>query len=370
MRNYTALGLIFADMHNDAVRDCTSVRSFGSLPFGGRYRLIDFVLSGMVSAGITKVGVITKSNYQSLMDHLGSGKAWDLSRKNEGLFFLPPHNCDDAMYQGRIDSLADVLPFLLRSKEEAVVLSDCHMLANLDLAPIIREHIHSGAHVTVACRYGAVPPHADIPTLRTDAAGRVTDMLIGRLSDDEAYYGIGVYVMQREWLIRTVQEAIARNLHHFERDVLQSRLQELHIRAYEVPSPVMPICSLHSYYRANLAMLDGAVRAQLFPTTRPVYTKLRDCAPVQYGLHAQVENSLVADGARIDGTVKNCIIFRGVTVARDAVLENCVIMQDVTVDRHCRLSCVMADKNVVFREGRTLQGFDTYPVYIKKNTIV
>ncbi len=370
MRNYTALGLIFADMHNDAVRDVTSVRSFGSLPFGGRYRLIDFVLSGMVNAGIGKVGVITKSNYQSLMDHLGSGKAWDLSRKNEGLFFLPPHNCDDAMYQGRIDSLADVLPFLLRSKEETVVLSDCHMVANYDLNKIIRHHIDSGARVTVACRYGTVPSGVDIPTLRIDASGHVTDLLIGKLTAEQSHYGIGVYVMQKEWLIRTVQEAIARNLHHFERDILQSRLRELDIRTYEVSSLVMPIDSLESYYHANLSMLDDAVRSQLFPSTRPVYTKLRDCAPVQYGLHAQVENSLIADGARIDGTVKNCIVFRGATVARDAVLENCVIMQDVTVDRHCRLTCVMADKNVVFREGRTLQGFDTYPAYVKKNTIV
>lgn len=370
MRNYSALGLIFADMHNDAVRDCTTVRSFGSLPFGGRYRLIDFVLSNMVNAGIAKVGVITKSHYQSLMDHLGSGKAWDLSRKNEGLFFLPPHNCDDAMYHGRIDSLADVLPFLLRSKEETVVLSDCHMLANLELNTMIRRHVDSGAHVTVACRYGAVPPRVDCPTLQTDGTGRVTDLLIGGLTQDEAYYGIGVYVMQKEWLIRTVQEAIARNLHHFERDVLQSRLQGLDIRAYEVSSLVMPIYSLESYYRANLSMLDDAVRAQLFPSTRPVYTKLRDCAPTQYGLHAQVENSLIADGARIDGTIKNCVVFRGASVARDAVLENCVIMQDVMVDHHCKLISVMADKNVVFREGRTLQGSNTYPVYIKKNTIV
>ncbi len=370
MRNYSALGLIFADMHNDAVRDGTSVRSFGSLPFGGRYRLIDFVLSEMVNAGISKVGVITKSHYQSLMDHLGSGKAWDLSRKNEGLFFLPPHQCDDAMYHGRIDSLADILPFLHRSKEETVVMADCHMLANLDLHRIIRQHVDSGAPVTVACRYGAVPHGVEIPTLRMDADGRVTDMLLGRTADSDAYYGVGLYLVQKEWLIRAVQESIARNQHHFERDVLQSHLGELVVRSFEVASPVMPICSIESYYRANLALLDETVRAQLFPSTRPVYTKLRDCAPAQYGLHAAVENSLVADGARIDGTVRNSIVFRGVTVARDAVVENCVLMQDVTVGRHCRLRCVMADKNAVFREGCSLQGVETYPVYVRKNTIV
>lgn len=370
MRNYTALGLIFPNMHDDAIRDCTAVRSFGSLPFGGRYRLIDFVLSGMVNAGITKVGVLTKSNYQSLMDHLGSGKAWDLSRKNEGLYFLPPLSNSDAKYQGRISSLADVMTFLRRSKEKLVILSDCHMVGNLDFSAMIRAHEESGAEVTVACRRGAVPQLADIPLLTMDAAGRVTDMLLGRVSEEEGLYGIGVYVMQKDWLMRIVSEAVARNQYHFERDILQGRLHEIDVRGYEVPQLIVPIYSLESYYRANLRLLDPAVRQELFPKSRPVYTKLRDCAPAQYGLHAKVENSLVADGAHIEGTVKNSIIFRGVTVGRDSVLEDCVVMQDVTVDRHCTLTCVIADKNAIFREGRTLQGFDTYPVYIKKNSVV
>ncbi len=370
MRNYTALGLIFPNMHDEAIRECTAVRSMGSLPFGGRYRLIDFVLSGMVNAGITKIGVITKSNYQSLMDHIGSGKAWDLSRKNEGLFYLPPRSVDDAMYQGRIASLADNMAFLQRSKEEYVILSDCHMVTSMDYSAMVQQHIDSGADVTVACRYGVVPTLADIPQIRMDATGRVTDMLIGRVGDDEAHYGIGVYIMRKDWLIHLVNEAVARNLHNFERDILQSRIHEITICAYEVPALVMPIYSLSSYYNANLALLDSEVRAQLFPTARPVYTKVLDCAPVQYGLHAQVTDSLVADGTHVDGTVKNSVIFRGVNIGRNTVIEDCVIMQDVTVADRCSLASVIADKNVVFREGRTLQGFESYPVYISKNAIV
>ena len=370
MHKYTAVGMIFANMHDEALRDCTAVRSMGSLPFGGRYRLIDFVLSGMVNAGLTKVGIITKNRYHSLMDHLGSGKAWDLSRKNEGLFFLPPRSSDDAMYQGRISSLNDAMAFLTHSKEDYVVLSDCHMVANLDYADILRAHAESGADVTMAYRRGAVPALTDIPQIRTDGSGRVTDMLIGRREEKEACYGVGLYIMGKEWLMRTVQEAIARNQYRFERDILQGRLRELKIYGYELSTTLMPIYSLESYYSANLALLDPAVRAELFPKARPVYTKLRDCAPAQYGLHAEVTNSLVADGARIDGTVRNSVIFRGVTVARDAVLEDCVIMQDVTVDSGCVLKCIIADKNAVFRNGRTLQGFASYPVYIAKNTIV
>ena len=370
MRNYTALGLIFPNMHDDAIRDCTAVRSFGSLPFGGRYRLIDFVLSSMVNAGITKVGVLTKSNYQSLMDHLGSGKAWDLSRKNEGLYFLPPLSNSDAKYQGRVSSLSDVMTFLQRSKEKLVVLSDCHMVSNMDYSAMIRAHEESGADVTVACRRGEVPELNDIPLIQTDATGRVTDMLLGRTTSGEALYGTGIYVVNKDWLMRVINEAVARSQYHFERDILQGRLQEIRLYGYEVPELMMPIYSLESYYQANLQLLDADVRRQLFPKSRPVYTKLRDCAPAQYGLHAKVENSLVADGAHIEGTVRNSIVFRGVTVGRDSVLEDCVVMQDVTVDRHCALRCVIADKNALFREGRTLQGFDSYPVYIKKNAVV
>ncbi|MBR3778436.1 MAG: glucose-1-phosphate adenylyltransferase subunit GlgD [Clostridia bacterium] len=370
MRNYSALGLIFANMHDESFRDGTAVRSMGSLPFGGRYRLIDFPLSAMVNAGITKVGVITKSNYQSLMDHLGSGKAWDLSRKNEGLYFLPPRSSDDAMYQGRIGSLVDVIPFLNHSKEELVILADCHMVTSMDYDALIKAHVDSGADVTMVCRHGAVPKLADIPVLTMDASCHVTDLLLGRIADQTAYYGTGVYVMRKDWLLRTITEAAARNLYHFERDILQRRLDELKICGYVASSLVMPIYSTESYFNANLALLEDEVRSQLFPHHRPVYTKLKDCDPVQYGLHAEVTNCLVGDGAHVDGKVKNSIIFRGVKISRHAQLENCVVMQNVTVGDHCKLSNIIVDKNVAIRGGVTLQGSESYPVYIAKNSIV
>lgn len=370
MRNYSALGLIFANMHDESFRDGTAVRSMGSLPFGGRYRLIDFPLSAMVNAGITKVGVITKSNYQSLMDHIGSGKAWDLSRKNEGLYFLPPRSSDDAMYQGRIGSLMDVIPFLNHSKEELVVLADCHMVTSMDYDALIKAHVDSGADVTMVCRHGAVPKLADIPVLTMDASGHITDLLLGRIADQNAYYGTGVYVMRKDWLLRTITEAAARNLYHFERDILQRRLDELKIMGYVAPSLVMPIYSTESYFNANLALLEDEVRQQLFLHHRPVYTKLKDCDPVQYGLHAEVTNSLVGDGAYIDGKVKNSIIFRGVKIDRNVELENCVVMQNVTIGDHSKLSCIIVDKNVVIRNGVTLQGSESYPVYIAKNSVI
>ena len=366
MRNYSALGLIFANMHDEAFRDGTAIRSMGSLPFGGRYRLIDFPLSAMVNAGITKVGVITKSNYQSLMDHIGSGKAWDLSRKNEGLYFLPPRSSSDSKYQGRIGSLVDVIPFLNHSKEELVVLSDCHMVTSMDFDAMIKAHIDSGADVTIACRHGVVPKLADIPVLTMDASAHVTDLLLGRIADQSAYYGTGVYVMRKDWLLRILAEAGARNLHHFERDILQRRLEELKICGYVVPSLVMPIYSTASYFNANLALLESEVRSQLFPNQRPVYTKLKDSDPVQYGLNAQVSNTLVGDGAHIDGKVKNSIIFRGVHVSKGSVVRNSILMQDTYVGKDVELNCVITDKNVMIGDGCDLSGHETRPFYIEK----
>jgi glucose-1-phosphate adenylyltransferase len=203
-----------------------------------------------------------------------------------------------------------------------------------------------------------------------DAAGHVMDLLLGRVGDEVAYYGIGVYVMRKDWLLRTLTEAAARNLYHFERDILQRRREELKICGYVVPSLVMPIYSTESYFNANLALLEDEVRTQLFPKNRPVYTKLKDCDPVQYGLHAEVTNTLVGDGAHIDGKVSNSIIFRGVKIARNAELNNCVVMQNVTVGDGCKLGNIIADKNVMIRNGVTLQGSESYPVYIAKNSII
>ena len=366
----SAAGIIFSNIHDNNIPELTRNRTMASVPFGCRYRLIDFALSNMVNSNINNISVITHYNYQSLMDHLGSGKAWDLSRKNEGLYFLPPRSSDDAMYQGRIGSLMDVIPFLNHSKEELVILSDCHMVNSLDYDALIKTHVESGADVTIACRHGVVPKLNDIPVLTMDASCHVTDLLLGRIADQNAYYGIGVYVMRKDWLLRTITEAAARNLYHFERDILQRRLDELKIMGYVVPSLVMPIYSTASYFNANLALLEDEVRTQLFPKDRPVYTKLKDCDPVQYGLHAEVTNSLVGDGAHVDGKVTNCIIFRGVKIERGAQLNNCVVMQNVTVGDNCNLGSVIVDKNVVIRNGVTLQGSESYPVYIAKNSIV
>lgn len=376
MRNNNTIGLIFSNMHDEVLRDTTAMRAMGSVPFGGRYRLIDFALSNLVNAGIPKVGVVTKRNYQSLMDHLGSGKAWDLSRKNQGLYFLPPVNTSDDMYNGRIASLAEIHPFLRNSKEEYVVMTDCYVVGNIDLDAIIEEHVASGAEITIAYKKGQAPGLAGELVLQVDTDRRVRDILLrgGQMSPnrnhDDCCYGMGLYVLRKDLLMRLVDMCVAHNQHHFERDILQRQVDSLQVYGYEVPELTLEISSPASYFEANMALLDKEIRDQLFLSHRPVYTKVRDCPPALYGLHAQVSHSLVADGCKIDGTVTNSIIFRDVQIGREAHLENCIVMQGTKVGDRSSLSYVVMDKNVQIQEGRMLQGFSSYPIFIAKEATV
>lgn len=370
MRKTNVMGLIFPNMHEEALRDLTSIRALGSVPFAGRYRLIDFTLSNMVNAGVSKVGVVTKSNYQSLMDHLGSGKAWDLSRKNEGLYILPPFGSTDESYSGRVASLAGMESFFANSKEEYVVMSDCHVVGNIDYEKIIDAHIDSGADVTVGYLKGELPSMDNTVELTVANDGRITDIAIGNRLTGEGAFGIGLYVIRKDLLCRLVRSAAAHNMMHFERDILQRGVADLRIYGYEVTEQALVISSLATYFAANMAMLDPDKRNNLFRNDRCIYTKVRDCCPAMYGLNSSVANSLVADGTSIEGTVKNSIIFRNVKIGAGAVVENCIVMQGTVISGDTKLDSVILDKDVLVKEKRSLQGFESFPIYIDKNSIV
>ncbi len=357
-------------MHDEALRDITGVRALGSAPFGGRYRLIDFTLSNMVNAGVSKVGVITTTNYQSLMDHLGSGKSWDLSRKNEGLYILPLFGITEESYSGRVACLATLDAFFSNSKEDYVILSDCHVVGNIDYARLIDAHLESGADITVASKHGGIPSLSNTVVLTCEGNGRISDIAITSSESGEGEYGIGLYVVAKELLQRLVRTAVSHNMMHFERDILQRYVRDMRIFRYEVPETTLMISSLAGYYAANMALLDGNIRDKLFLNSRRIYTKIRDCSPAIYGLQSSVSNSMVADGAVIEGTVKNSVIFRDVKVGTGVTLENCIVMQGTTIMEGSALDSVIIDKNVLIKEHRALRGFASYPVYIGKGAVL
>ena len=370
MQGNNVLGILFAYLHDARVRTLTQNRVMASIPYGGRYRLVDFPLSNMVNSGINKIGIITEENYLSLMDHLGSGKAWDLSRKNEGLSLLPPFGAKASHREGRIEAMDAIRRFIKTSREDYVLLGDCDLVANIDYRQIFEFHSKSKADITLLYRRGDSPETERNLVLTIDPEQVVREIYLKRGRDYDCNYGLGNYLMSKERLLKLIDDCMSRNLYDFERDVLQRFLPELRICAYEFKDVAYSITSFESFFNANMALMDPRVRKALFRQDSPVYTKMRDDMPTRYGLGAQVKNSVIADGCVIEGEVENCVLFRGVKISKGAKVRNCVLMQDTQIGEDVRLDYVVTDKNVSFTREKTMMGYHSYPVYIEKGSVI
>lgn len=367
------MGIILSNMQDEMLGDVTEHRTMASIPYGGRYRLVDFTLSNMVNSGITDVGIITKSNYQSLMDHLGNGREWGLARKKGGLFILPPFGrSGSGIYRGSLDALIGIRSFIERIPAGHILLTCCDIIASVDYRPFIEEHIRSQADITVLYqqRAGTNAKQNDIAMLKTDADGRVIEVLLNPRDNAPQSEYLNIAILSKKLLLEIIEHGASRGLYSFVRDVLQAQCHSYRIHARELAGYSAKIDSVQSLFAANMALHKAKVREALFLQERPIFTKVRDDVPTRYGLDAQVAGSLIADGCIIEGRVENSVLFRGVKVGKGAVVRNCVLMQGTEVGERANLDYIMTDKDVLIKPGRSLMGFDTYPVYIKKGSSV
>lgn len=369
--NKNVLGLIFASIHDSAVIDLTKQRTMGSIPFGGRYRLIDFPLSNMVNSGIKEVGVITKSNYGSLLDHLGSGREWDLASKKGGLHLLPPFSqVGGGIYEGRLEALNNVWSFVEHAKAEYVVLTNCDVVANIDFNEALQQHIESDADITAIyakTMYDASAEESSATILQIDEENTIKEVLINPQISGECNVSLDMFIMKTDFLKKMVKEAASKSQHSLIRDVLQSKKDEFLFKAYAYQGMFLRINSMRNYYQSNLELLNQDVRNSLFCADAPIYTKVGDNAPVKYGLESNVKNSCIADGCMVEGTVENCILFRGVKIGNGSVVKNSVLMQGTTIGANCSMDCIVTDKNVEISDERVLTGSAEYPLYLGKN---
>jgi glucose-1-phosphate adenylyltransferase len=368
-----AFGIIFSNMHDESVQELTSKRTMASIPYGGRYRLIDFVLSNMYNSGLTKVGVITKSNYQSLMDHLGSGKEWDLSRKREGLFILPPFgSAQSGVYKARLEALVGISEFIHRSTGDYVIMSDCDTICNLNYTIPLESHIKNKADVTVICKRCRADNLGSRETVAYVAGDddRVNEIIISPKQDEECDVGINMWIVNRSFLENALALAQSHSLHSWERDILQKNCENSRIFKWNFDGFAGRINTMQNYFRTNMDLLDSEIRNELFFRYGHIYTKVRDEVPAKYSDSAKVTNSLVADGCTIEGEVENSVLFRGVSIGQGAKISNSIIMQGTKIDSNVKLNYVIIDKDVFIKDNRILMGFDSYPLYIAKGSVV
>lgn len=366
-------GILFAYRSNANLGELTRPRNTCSLPFGGRYRLIDFMLSNYVNAGISDVGVIVHESYQSLLDHLGSGKDWDLSRKHGGLRILPPFGYagrgPGREYEGNMDALSGVRDYLKAIRQNYVILSWGDTVLNFSVADMLRQHIQSGADITLLCTptLQGAPHQSDYVSLDQD--GRIHDLSI-HLPGSSTLESLETYILSKDLLMELVDYCASHNVASMSRGVLQPRLKSLVMLPYIHRGYVGLFQSVTDYFRCSMALLEPSVRDDLFSPARPIRTKDQSNPSTYYGPEARSLRSLVADGCFIEGTVENSVLSRGVVVEKGASVTDCVLMQGTVVRAGAHLSCVISDKDVVVNPGRMLMGHQNYPLAIAKGSVV
>lgn len=373
------LGIIFPNSYDNQISALCNERLMASIPFASRYRMVDFLLSSMVNCGIDNISIIVRKNYRSLMRYLGTGREWDLTRKNGGLNIVPPFAEKTVkVYNGRVEALASIVDFLKSQREKYVVIADSNIVANYNFNAMLDAHIASGADVSIAYKEEEIPmsfinlqPNMSKDlyyTLQLEE-GRIVDIHTNSKENGKQNFSMNIYMIERELLIQQIQNAYARGQVYFERDVLAPQLNKLKVYGYKYEGYTARITDIESYYTENMKLLDDKNLDALFDPS-PIYTKIRDDNPTRYIGDSKVKNTMVADGCVIEGEVENCILFRGVKIGKGAVVKNSIIMQDTTVRDNAQIDYVITDKEVIVSEGRSLKGSSSFPVFVPAYKII
>jgi len=362
------LGIVLAADNNPKFGVLTEPRAVAALPVAGRYRIIDFILSSMANSGVSNVGIITLYNYQSLLDHIGSGKAYDLARKNEGLVILPPFrdsNSQSGITKSKIDLIYGALHFIKSSKKDYVIVADSDNICNIDFNEALEQHKQTEADVTVIYtnrdeRFGNRTMFVDVNNKK------VVDIEVAPESTIRSR-SIGYYIFNREVLVEVLEKAYAKGKKDFKIDIFVQKVNELKIYGYEFKGYIKKLIDVDAYYNFNMDLLNMDVHIELLEGEKRVYTKIKDKTPCRYFKNAEINNSIIADGCEIDGTIENSIIFRGVKVAKGAVIKNSIVMQNSKIKENAKLDCVICDKASIISEGKEIKGTDTLQVVVGKH---
>lgn len=369
------MGIIYTGEKDSFLRELTLMRAIAALPVAGRYRVIDFLVSGMVNSGIRNVGVIMQKNYHSLMDHLGSGKEWDLHGKNDGLYILPPFLTREnvGVYNGSLDALHSNMSYLRRSRQEHVLFCNSLIVYNANYNDMLQDYKAGDCDAVMLYTKDPSmqrPEYGTYFDVGTD--GTILDIEIDPTKPRYENTSMDAMLISKKLLVDLVDRGVAHGYHDLMRDVVQRMVRDagLKVKGREYKDLCFRMDSVQNYFNFNMDTLNIDVRHQLFPDDRPVYTKVRDELPARYQDDAKVVNSMVADGGIIDGTVEHSVLFRGVKIDKGATVKNCVIMQDCHVEEGAYLENCILDKQAVIKHDGRLIGPKAYPIVISKNMVI
>lgn len=370
------MGLVFANIYDSSLGQLTNKRTQASLPFGGRYRQIDFTLSNMANAGIRHIGIVTQYNYQSLMNHIGSGEEWDLELEEGGLEFITPFSMGVSdTFRGKLEAISAAADsYLERAKEEYVILSDAAVVYTADLEAIVRAHVESGMDVTVVVKSGIANGEKQLDlAVRLDEDGGITDMAVDYAAPEDYLASMGTFVIRKDLLLQAAEECVAHNRYRFEREfILQDWADgKLSVGAFRFDNVALFNESTQEYFKNNLALIDKNVRRDLlYRDGLTIYTKVRDQVPTYYGESSEIDDCMVADGCVLLGAAENSVLFRRVKLSTGAKVKNCVVMANCEIGIGAYLENCILDKDVKISAGVKLIGTAEHPVILNRGDVV
>ncbi len=368
------LAIINNVKNDDLLKEITLIRSLASVPIGGRYRIIDFVLSNMVNSGVKNIGILVQKKYGSLLDHIRSGKEWDLDRKRDGLFILPPPQSDSeyANNKGDLVYFHNNLDYIKRSSQDYVIIAGVNMVYNIDYNEILDYHLQKNADITILYKERADDDEDfNLCTMvKTSRDGRITDMESNPNRITNKKMSMETYIMKKSLLLDLIDKCVSRGEYDLIKDCMIKNLNKLNIYGYAYKGYVANINSIQSYFKHNMALLQPDVYNDLFKKSGVIYTKVKDTAPTKYMENANVDNSLIANECVVEGTVLNSVLFRGVRVHKNAIIKNSVVLEQCVIDENVKLENVILDKYVHVSKGKKLIGTTNYPVVIEKKAAI
>lgn len=364
------LGILDLHEQEEKIRALTTKRPLATLPFAGRYRLIDFPLSCMVNSGIIRVGMMLPYKSRSILDHLRSGKDWDLARRTDGLFYLPAIKQTNDTRKGNLQAFYEHLSFIDHSTNEYVAIANCNYIYNIDLNTVLRFHQNTGADITMVY-YNEDKELAEPATiLETSETGLVQEIAERPIIYENSKVFMGIYLLSRKKFLELISTSYERGGSDFLVDAILRHQDNMTIFGYEHTGYVAKISSLHTYYKTSMELLKPEIWEELFMGENPIYTRVKDEAPVVYKKQGKAVNSLVGNSCTIEGVVENSIIFRGVSIGKNVKVKNSVIMSECKLEDDAVLENVICDKNVIISQGKWLKGAENYPLVIEKNTVI
>ncbi len=368
-------GIVYANSSTDNLQGLTLKRPIAAVPFGGRYRILDFALSSMVNSGIKTIGVVTPYHCRPLLDHLGAGKAWFLDRKNGGLFILPGdiHGLLENNHTFCVKDLQKNIEFLQKDFAENVIICSGDQIFNINFQNALEFHNDMHADVTLIYQEGAnlgdLIQERFLEMDENQKVSKIIDQKDHAGAEPGHPYFVNILIIRREILLDIVEKYSFIGCIDL-LDIFTSNLEVLKIYGSPTCSLIGTIRTLKDYFQRSMDLLNLEVRRKLWSGADKIHTKIKDNPPAQYTSHAKVSNSLIASGCSISGEVVNSIVFRDVIIEQGCIIRNSIIMPKCYIHAHAQTDYAILDKSVKVNTENVLKGSFNNPLVVLKRTVI